>query len=169
MSGNYYSPIFQKGDAPLVGWNNQPISLTNNPLVSAYNAAVGASSSPVDGSSNSSPSSTNSSQNFSIDPVVQLFKSKGITLSPDEQTQLSQTMAQNAAKSNLATQYQGLQLAAGLSNDAANSNAQRNLLINSQKYDAENTANQLNSLNQARATSQQGISNAFNTAASMFR
>ena len=101
--------------------------------------------------------------------VVKFFKDNGLILSPEQQAALSQKYAEQANNLQLNTQLRSVQQLAPYANEAQNQNTQRNLIINSQRFAADNTANQLNNLQQARNTAQAGISNAFNTTASMYR
>lgn len=101
--------------------------------------------------------------------VFDTLQKYNITLSPEDQMKLSQRRAKQAGQDNLDLQLQGLAGSIGLTNQARNAETQRSMVINAQKFNADNVANQLNNLQAARATSATAISNAINSGVSAFR
>jgi hypothetical protein len=106
---------------------------------------------------------------LTIDSVRKLARSKGITLSAQDETALMQDNANDAARSQAELQLETARRSAPLDNEIANQNTQRNMVVNAQKYNADNVANQLNNLQAARATNAQAISSAMATTASLFK
>lgn len=90
-------------------------------------------------------------------------------LSPQEQAQLANEAARQAGRDSLAQQMEASAFNAQLGNTAANLNTERAMAVNAQQNAANNVANQLAALSQARSTNANAIASAMQTAAGMFR
>jgi hypothetical protein len=106
---------------------------------------------------------------LTIGSLRQWAAKKNITLSAQDETELMQNNANDAAQRQADLQLDTLQRVAPLNNEIANANTQRNMVVSAQKYNADNVANQLNNLQAARATNAAAISNAINASTSLFK
>ncbi len=154
-------PALAGGAASAVG------GAIGNNLASAFGLNNNGNSSASSSNSSGSPSSDN--PDLSAEQVHQYLVKHNLKLSADDEASLQNQKAQDAYNMQMRSQLDAQRQQAPLYNDIANTNAERNLVLNAQKYAADNTANQLNNLQQARNTAQVGISNALNTTASMFK
>lgn len=102
-------------------------------------------------------------------PVFDTLNRAGIQLDPEQQQRLQNQFAREAGQDTLNQTMQGQAFSAGLGNTAANLNTQRNMAMNAQQNAANNVANQLQNLSNARQANASAITNAMQTAASMFR
>ncbi len=102
-------------------------------------------------------------------PVMGTLGQRNIMLNPQEQATLAQGMANNAMIQQMRDASQQMGASAGLANNAANLNTTRQMALQAQANAAQNVANQLQQLGQARATNAGLVQGAMNTAAGMFR
>lgn len=106
---------------------------------------------------------------LNTNPVVEMFQRKGVMLSPQEQTELQQKMAESSSRQQRDISERQMGVVAGLGNQVANLNTQRQMALNAQQLAAQNTANQLANLSNARNTASNTLTSAGNIAASLFR
>ena len=106
---------------------------------------------------------------LSAAPVVGALGNRNLVLNPQEQATLMQGMANNAMRQQMQDASQQMGVSAGLANNAANLNATRQMALAAQANTAQNVANQLQMLGQARAANAGLIQGAMGTAAGMFR
>lgn len=100
-----------------------------------------------------------------VDSTYQRLKGE---LTPEQQGILANRLANEAATQQNQQLQQAQAFNAGLGNTAANLNTERNMMVNAQANAANNVANQLNQLGQARASNANLLGQAMNTA-SLFR
>ncbi len=106
---------------------------------------------------------------FNAQPVADYAVNNNLNLSPQQQLELQQRQGAMAANSQADLMAQQMGLTAGLASQAANTNAQRAMVLAAQQNAAQNVANQLNALSQARATNASMLANAMGAGAGMFR
>jgi hypothetical protein len=92
-----------------------------------------------------------------------------IMLNPQQQAQLAQQQANQAAQAQQQLAQQNAVFGMQMGNQAENLNKQRQMALNAQANAATNVANQLNQLGQARAQNSQLIQGAMQGAAGLFR
>lgn len=128
-----------------------------NAAGAAYNAAVG------NGAQRVGAAGLNSGNTY------ETAKQWISQLNPAEQARLQNEIARQAGQDSLNQQIQAASFNAGLGNTAANLNTERAMALNAQQNAANNVANQLSNLSQARSTNANAIAQAMQTAAGMFR
>lgn len=90
-------------------------------------------------------------------------------LNPQQQAALAQQEANRAAQAQQGLAQQQATFGAQMGNQAANLNTQRQMALGAQANAAQNVANQLGQLGQARSTNAQLIQGAMQGAAGLFR
>lgn len=103
--------------------------------------------------------------------TIDLARQNGgqIMLNPQQQAQLAQQEANRAAQTQQNLANQQAVFGAQMGNQAANLNTQRQMALAAQSNAAQNVANQLNQLSQARSTNASLIQGAMQGAAGLFR
>ena len=94
---------------------------------------------------------------------------QGVTLDPSQQAGLANQLANQAAAEETNRSYGQQAFGAGLGNTAANLNTQRAMALNAQANAAQNVANQLNNLANARQSSAMMANQAIQGSAGLFR
>lgn len=101
--------------------------------------------------------------------MIGFLRQQGIVLSPQQELAIQQKLVEDAAGQQNQLYQENLGLGAGLGNQAANANTQRQMALNAQNFAAQNVANQLSNLSDRARTTQATLAAAGNTAASLFR
>jgi hypothetical protein len=109
------------------------------------------------------------SAGMNSDQVFDYLQKQGIQLDPAQQQRLMNESAREAGQDTLNQTMQGQAFMGQLGNQIANLNAERGMALNAQQNAANNVANQLVGLNQARNANAQAITNAMSTVGGMFR
>ncbi|BAY80502.1 hypothetical protein NIES25_69900 (plasmid) [Nostoc linckia NIES-25] len=102
-------------------------------------------------------------------PVFDTLQRAGVQLDPNQQAQLANHYARESGQDSMNQQMQAASFAAGLANTGNNLSTQRQMALNQQANAAQNVANQLNALSQARQSNAQAISNAMSAGMAAFR
>lgn len=110
-------------------------------------------------------------QGLNSNAVTDIARQNGgqMMLNPQQQMELAQKQAQSASQDNFNNAAQSQAFGAQLGNASGNLNTQRQMAVAAQANAANNVANQLNNLQQARSSNAQLVQGAMGGAASLFR